>query len=228
MAAWEVAHVYLRKMPFDDATYTNVRYRAMTAASNMIWMARPWRWTLGALTNFTLTDTTQDYTQAPPSDFLYVQLAYVTDANQHRPLHVAPFLPPTEVISAGWPSFIAYVGSNTFRFFPRPGTFGGTTTTAVALYKKTAPLITSSNASNAGVLVMDDEWFHVYTEALLYWAWKYGFDDREGQAQFDVAAAKAILGGQHARVMALIEDMAQREPLFLELDFTPEREARRK
>jgi hypothetical protein len=43
-----------------------------------------------------------------------------------------------------------------------------------------------------------------------------------------VQAAKAILGGQHARVMGLIEDMAQREPLFMELDFTPEREARRK
>lgn len=224
--AFDLAKVFIRKMPLSDATLTTVQYSILTNALAMLWMARPWRWTIGSVTNLTVSNNTQDYTQAPPGDFLYTQLAYITDGEKAQVLTVAPALPTTEVIAAGWPNMISYQGSNTWRLFPKPGHQGGSTVTVVQLYKKSAPLITSGNIGTAGALVMDDEWFWVYCEVVLYWAMKYGFDTREGNAQYTLGE-KAILGGQHAKAMAAIEEMAQREPMDWETVLLREARAKR-
>lgn len=222
-AAFDNAKIFVRNMPLED-----VRYRILDNANKMIWMAHPWRWTLGSVTNFNLADNTQDYTQAPPGDFLYTRYAYCTDGNTRPILVPVASLPTTEVIAAGTPSQIAFMGSNTWRLFPKPGAYGGTTWTVVQLYKKAAPLITVANAGTGGALVMDDEWFHVYEECVLYWAFKYAFDSREGQAQYDVSARKAVLGGQLAKAKYWIGQMAESEPLKLEEDLRPEREERKR
>jgi hypothetical protein len=225
--AFDLAKLFVRKMPVDDATLTSVKFNILTNALAMVWMARPWRWTIGSVTNLTIVANQQDYTQAPPGDFLYTQLAYITDGEKGQVLTVAPALPTTEVIAAGWPTMISYQGSNTWRLFPKPGNQGGSTVNVVQLYKKTAPLIASGNIGSAGALVQDDEWFWVYCECVLYWAFKYGFDTREGAAQFTLDERKAVLGGQHAKAMAAIEEMAQREPLDWETVLLREARAKR-
>jgi hypothetical protein len=199
----------------------------MDDANKKIWMADGWRWTIGSVNNFNITTDTQDYVVTIPADYLYTWRAYVTDGSTFEPLHVEPSLPTTAVIATGYPKQITKL-SNGFRLFPRPGNPGVSTVTVVQMYKKAAPSITSGNASTPGALVMDDEWYHVYFEAVLYHAYKYAFDAHAGSAQYNIQTKEAICNGQLGILMAAIEDMRKREPVATEWDFRPERETRRK
>lgn len=224
--AFNQAKTYMRGMPLED-----VQYRVLDAALKMVWMADAWRWTIGSLTNFNLSDSTQDYAYGGglPADYLYTWRAYLTNGNTTQGLHVDPSLPTLVVQSGGWPTHICRVpGAATFRFFPKPGILGGETVTVIQSYKKTAPLITAGNAGSAGVLVMDDEWFPVYFECVLYQAMKYGFDNRAGTAQINEQSGEMVYNGQLGVAMAAIDNMRKREPLPVEWNVRLPVEPRRK
>lgn len=222
--AYAEAKIYMRNMPLQD-----VHYRILTDALQMIWMADAWRWTIGSLTNFNLTTDTQDYPYAGSlSTYLYTWRAYASDGNTIQRLHVDPDLPTTAVIAAGLPTHICKVpGAATFRVFPRPGS-QGTTYTVIQQFKKIAPIITSGNLGTGGALVMDDEWFHVYFEAVVYWAMKYGFDGRAGTCQYNPVTKEKVYTGQLGVVMAGIDNMRQNEAIPVEWDYRPDANARRK
>lgn len=224
-AAFDAAKIIIRSMPLQS-----IQYRILDDANKFIWMADSWRWTMGSLNNFDLVSNQQDYPYGAslPADYLYTKWAYATDGDQMDTMHVESSLPTTSVIAAGCPTQICrLVGENTFRVFPKPGTLG-TTYTVVQQYKKTAPTINAGNAATGGVLVMDDEWFHVYAETVNYYALRYAYDDRAGTVQLNQRTGDVAYTGQLGVVMALIDDMRKREPLPKNWNLRPEREATRK
>lgn len=195
-------------MPVDE-----VQVQVLDQINKIIWMAAPWRWTLGTVTALTVVSATQDYTQAPPGDFLYIYDAYISDgASTPRHLEIVASL-PTDVKVVGIPQAIAYVGSNTFRTFPKSGTIPGSPTQQIImLYKKQAPTLTESNLDTAGVLVMDDEWFWVFVSGVLWLCYLYGDDSRAGSANID-ARGQVQYTGQRAIFEAGIQAMREREKL---------------
>ena len=183
-AAFDSAKVFLKRMPLDD-----VKAVICDDAAKMMWTAAPWRWTIAAFPTVTLAANTQDYTVAIPSDFLYLQEAYLTNENGDvkqdldiGPLRVAGGSAqiPTEVTITGTP------GTNgTLRTFPRIGTIrSGDTLKIFSTYKKTATTITTGNIGTA-ILAFDDDWFWVYRSGVLYFAYLYGDDPRAGEAVID-------------------------------------------
>jgi hypothetical protein len=206
-AAFDICKNLIKKMPMEE-----ISPRILDDINKRMWMAAPWRWTVGTLTNIALVSNTQDYTLAPPADFLYLLHTYVSDgATAARHLEIMPSL-PTTVVQAGVPDFISYQGSNTFRVSPNPGTLVAPTKYLVSFYKKAAPTIIASNANTAGTLVFDDEWFPVYEMGVLWLSYLYADDNRAGSCQVD-SKGNIQFTGQRAIFEAELEQMRQREPL---------------
>jgi len=206
--AFDFVKRFVKQMPLET-----VQAELLDSVNKILWMAAPWRWTVGTISPITLASDTQDYTIAsPPSDFLYLLHAYISDgASAPRPLHIEPAL-PADVGVRGNPSAVTVTGS-TLRVTPKPGTLPTSPLQKVFLYyKKTAPVIQNSNANTVGVQVFDDEWFWVYAHGVLWEAYMYADDQRAGSAQVD-AQGRMGFTGQRAVFESAIELMRQREKI---------------
>lgn len=200
---------------------TEAKFRLLDRANKRLWMAAPWSWTVGHLTNIQLQDSTADYTQAPPADFLKLFHVYIgsTDGNVLvERLTIVDSLPAT-ARAQGSPSLVAYMGSNTFRFWKTPSTVG-TNQWAVLKYKKIAPVIANeTHADTVGILVLDDAWFYVYEEWLAYYMLRWAHSRHAGAAQFDASQRRWVFTGQLANAQAATEEMRMRENLPLEWEY---------
>lgn len=217
-----MASTYRPKDAFDYAKHyvkeqalEKVGYRLLDDVQKIMWMAAPWRWSIGSMPTFNLTAATQDYTITLPGDFLYLVDAYVTDGlTAPRYLKVEATLPTTGELT-GQPNHLAIIGSTIARVLPVPGSVQNTPT-VVSLYKRISPVITNTNLTNAGVQVFDDEWFWVYQEGVLWRAYQYADDNRAGSAQTSSKDGESTVSysGQFAVFMAALEKMKQNEPLI--------------
>lgn len=209
--AFSFSKIYVKNTKLDD-----VEIRILDDALKYMWMAAPWRWTIGSLPTFTLVANTQDYTVTAPSDFLYLHSAYAHDGTTPpRPLEIEPALPTTTKY-IGQPNRVAgtLVSSNVqMRISPVAPNFPGVAPTVISLYKKHAPTVTSGTASTVGLQVFDDEWFWVYQQGVLWLAYLYADDDRAGSVTF--ADGKVQYTGQRASFEAGLQFMRQNEKLFL-------------
>lgn len=212
--AFDYAKRFIKNMPLEQ-----VAVQVCNDVSSYMWMAAPWRWSIGAFPNIALANSTQDYTVTLPVDFLYLETSYVTD--QAGGIPKVFYIEPTLAAGGkqGTPSRIAVVSgtngaSGTVRFLPKPGP-GSIPTgwTTISYYKKMAPVITAKNMNTAGTLVFDDEWSHVYVSGVLYYAYLFGDDQRAGGAQIDPATGKVTFTGQRGVWEANIMLMKQREKL---------------
>ncbi len=195
-----------------------VQVSILQDASSLIWMAAPWRWTVACSPVFTCTAGQAYCTIGSPlgPPFLRIEKALVQTAVTMRPLTPVNSLPlsPTET---GQPNFICFVGGPDRFFFDM--TFPATTDTwfLQVWYKYQAPIITNGNMSTGGLLVMDDEYFWVYNEAVLYYTYKYGDDQRAGGASVTANAEGTVsqiqYSGQLGVVMAALERMRKSEVL---------------
>lgn len=205
--AFDYAKRNLKNMPLEQ-----VMVRLLDTVSKILWMAGPFRWTVGTLSPITLISATSDYTLAPPADFLYLIDAYIADgANTPRHLEIMPTI-PSNIVVTGLPQFISYQGSNTFRISPIPGTLVTPTKYVIGTYKKTAPELTASNVYTSTTLQLSDEWYHVYEAGVLWQAYLWGDDQRAGTANVD-GSGKMAFTGQRATFEAGIAQMLQREPM---------------
>ena len=213
--AFDYAKTFIKLMPLEQ-----VQVRLLKDISDTIWMAAPWRWSIGVLTNVNLLSNTTDYSLGTlPSDFLYAIECYLADGqNPSRSLSIEPVLPATPVLVGGLPDKVAVVGAagaaGTLRVFPTPGTQPTSPTKVfVTWYKKTAPSITKITANTIGQLVMDDEWFWVYEQGVLWAAYKYADDPRAGGSQLDERSGQVRFSGQYAEFQAAINYMREHEKL---------------
>jgi hypothetical protein len=207
--AFDYAKKYLKLMNLEVVAPT-----LLDDVNKIMWMAAPWRWTIGAMPTVSLIAAHQDYAITVPGDFLYLLNAYLSDGvTAPRPLRVEASL-PTAVTLVGQPGRVAMSGA-AFRLSPTPGTQPGTAPTLVSLYKKIAPIITAQNMNTAGVQVFDDEWFWVFQEGVNWRAYMYGDDQRAGSAQAS-ADGKIQYTGQRAIFEGALQVMMKNEklPLF--------------
>jgi len=211
--AFDYAKRYIKNMPLEQ-----VQVQILDDTNKMMWMHSPWRWSVSTFPDITLINDTSDYTITVPSDFLYIQEAYITDSagGPTKKLYIEPYLnqggikgnPTRMALTSGTPG-----ASGNIRFSPQIGQVPTIGWTAKTLYKKQAPIITASNANTVGVQVFDDEWFWVYVSGVLYFAYLFGDDQRAGAAQVDPSSGRVSFTGQRGVFEANLALMKQREKL---------------
>jgi hypothetical protein len=178
-----------------------------------MWMAAPWRWTIGSLISLPLATNQIDYGPTIPGDFLFLHSVSLSDGiTPPRDLEVEAAI-PDNISVIGQPSRVAMAG-NSLRVSPRPGNQPSVPPNIVALYKKSAPVITDANMATAGVQVFDDEWFWVFQEGVLWRAYMYGDDSRAGGATV-TSDGRIQYTGQRAMFEAGLQFMKENEKLFL-------------
>jgi len=206
--AIEYAKTYIKSMPLET-----VQVRILDDVNKYIWMAAPFRWTLGNINPITLVSNTQDYTQTTPYNFISLVNCYITDgAGVVTHLRTMPSLPPNVGIN-GNPRFISYEGSNTYRISPNPGVLPVSPVKQIMTwYKKASPIIKNSNLGTAGALIFDDEYFPVYVAGVLWMSYLYADDQRAGTTTFD-SQGKAQYTGQRAVFEDMLQGMINHEPI---------------
>lgn len=204
--AFDYAKHFIKDMPLDK-----VLPRLVDDVSKLMWMAAPWRWTLGSMPVITLASATTDYSVTLPGDFLFLHSAYLTDGTQVRKLRVEPTL-PVAVTLQGQPSRISIINSNTARISPKPGSQPSVIPNIISLYKKMAPTIAAKDMNTAGIQGFDDEWFWVFQEGLLWRAYQYAEDQRAGSAQVS-SNGQIAFTGQRAVFEAGLQFMKANEKL---------------
>ncbi len=202
--AFDYAKLLTKNVPLE-----NVQVRILQDALHAMWMAAPWRWTLNTMGAITLVANQQDYAITIPTDFLYLIECYLTDSTATTSgLHIEPYLPVAGIV--GMPNKIALIGSS-LRLHPKPPTFSSVPS-IITLYKKSCPIINPVTVNVAGTQVFDDEWFWVYTEAVLWKAYQYADDQRAGTVTY-TSDGKYQVTGQRACFEAALEQMRQREKI---------------
>lgn len=198
-------------------------------ASNYIWTAGPWRWTLGVLTPITLTAAAQEFTVAsPPSDFLRLEQCYTSDGTSLNRVQPVSSLPTSSTLTRV-PTYVAISGitaatPSQIRFDALyPPIPSGSTPKFWAWYKKIIPDV-QDNLTTPGALVMDDDYYQIFREWVLYYAYRYADDQRAGGANVTVNAQgdrQLAYSGQLAVARAALEELRREELVLYDFPITP-------
>lgn len=209
------AKTMVKKMPLDDTT---VSYQILDYVNSIMWMAAPWRWTLGMMVQIPLVAGQTDYEITTPADFAYLETAYVTDGKTENWLHVDPLLPIAT--NSGIATKVAYVAGDqdsippdpdVLRIHPKPPT--GYTPQLVALYKKIPTKLTAANAPTAGATGIPDQWFWVYQLGVLWLAYHYADDVQRAGLATVTAQGQIQYTGFLGAFQSGLDDMRKSEKL---------------
>lgn len=205
------AKEFIKNQPIDRAA---IGVQTLDIASTFFWMYAPWRWTVAPMTAVNVTGNTPDYTITEPADFLYLQQAWITEADKITPLDIVPVL-PADPKQVGKPNSVAFVNGTpaVLRLFPQPAAGGGKW--LLSTYKKTHTRITATSDG----LIFPDEWFPVYQEIVLYWALFFADDQRAGGSS-TAANGATQHSGQWGKVISTLEAMKAREDLLYQFPGT--------
>ena len=199
----------VRKMPLED-----VQLQILQDALTDFWMAATWRWTVNGFV-MGLTAGSADQPITPPlTNILYFIDAIFSDGQTIYPGHVEPFLPVTVV--KGVPNKLWYNSvTSAFKVSPLPINLPNNNTWSLsARYKLQVPILTPPNIRVAGTQLFDDEYWPVFKNALLYYAYLWGDDQRAGQLTFANGQVQAT--GQLGLYQFGLQQMKEREPLLTE------------
>jgi len=198
--------------PLDD---TNLQLRVLNAAANLIHMAAPWRWSVGELDSNSIANGTIDYDFVDPTDVFYLLGGELNHADGKKDtLQAVSYLPNNTVI-AGTPQQVMLVDADTYRVYPSPSGFAATFPVIRVFYKKKNTVITAGNVGTATTLLFPDEWFFVFEQACLMFAYQFINDPRGGSAQF--AGGQSAFSGQWGVTMSLLQYMIEKEkPFFID------------
>lgn len=213
--ALSFAKEMVKYQPFDRA---DLNPQALDMAAKMFWMYAPWRWTIGTLAPIAITGGV-DYAVTPPADFLYLQQAWIADGDKTITLDILPSLPEDPHIK-GVPRMVSFVPDTPdsfVRLYPEP--LPSSTKYLQLHYKKAHTEINGANVATAGALGFPDEWFPVFQELVLYYAYLYADDDRAGSVTL-LPNRQSQYTGQLGKALALMEDMKLREDLLFDLPGT--------
>jgi hypothetical protein len=202
-------------LPIDDA---NLKYRVLNSAHNDLWMAAPWRWTVGDIDVVTLVNDTQDYNVTAKSDFLFLVHAWRTNGQEKTDLTISASLPSTSIIK-GQTSQISYITGtpDKVRTLPVPtGYDAADLPKIVSIYKKKPTEIVVGNEANdyETTFGVPKVWFPVYEKLVLWHAYQFAFSPRSGTVTF--AGGQVQYSGQAGVAMAAIQDMRTAEKKFLD------------
>lgn len=198
-------------MPVDDV---NLKLRILNDAHNELWMAAPWRWTVGEMDIVTWVNNQQDYSVSAPSDFLFLVHSYSTDGETKNDVNVAAALPSTSAIT-GKPSEVAYVAGTGLRFLPVPIAYTAFPK-VITRYKKEPTPITESNDSDdyETTFGVPAAWFGVYQDIVLGKAFQFSNSPKLGSVTLNAGGVQ--YSGQLGVIQAAIARMREAEKKFLD------------
>lgn len=198
-----------------------IQLQILQDAADTLWMAAPWRWTIGTIGPIALVNNQSFVAETFPADFLRLEKATITGNVTSSPLLVVVANVPTPTLTQMPRTVAADVTNNKLTFETNFVQAANEAYKLRALYKKTDTKFDSATIQT-GNLGMDDEWFWVYNEMVLYYAYKYADDQRAGQVQVQMAldgvgASKVQYNytGQLGVAHAAIEQMRLSEPMIL-------------
>jgi len=156
----------------------------------------------------------------PPTDLLNLQRCYITNGDTLRPV-VPVSLVPASASLLGPPNFVAYMDSDQSVspaeiWFEKKFAAGGYSWQFWAWYKKSTPDLTGA-INTSGALMMPDDYFQVFREGCLYYAFKWATDPRAGGAQVELGGngqRTVAYTGQLGVFRAAIEEVRQQETLI--------------
>ena len=242
MAAPQDALNYAKRMcgnmPVDDS---NLQPRVCDDANKALWMAAPWRWTIAPLETLTVVNTQQDYSLASHPDLLFLVNCSITDGEQRSELQVSANLPAIQSTPpiVGKVQRVSYVPGSPqkLRTFPVPSGYPSTAMPSMLTwYKQLAPTVISANmATDYNTLTQTTggsgqnvgfpaEFFWVYREMVLLYAYQFTHDARLGGVAFETtvdpktgqSVATAKYSGQYAVVADGINQMKMAEKRFFD------------
>lgn len=225
------ALTYVKKM-LKDMPLETVDAELLDEINKIMWMAAPWRWTIACLPAIEIDagpPPVTDYAvEDPPTDFMYIVKAYMTNGEKIRDLKPASILPASGGGISGQPTQICVLPATeddplTLRIYPPMSSIkDGETWELVVYYKRNAPQLKKANLNTAGILEIPDEYFWVFSEGTLYKSYFYGDDARSGSATV-TSQGQIQYTEQLGIFQAALTQMRQFEPLLLEFDkATPE------
>lgn len=211
-----------------DMPYDRVWTEAAQDASNYIWTAAPWRWTVGSLAPIPMVAGVQELAVVtPPTDFLRLEKCYEADGTTLTPIKPVSTIPGSANLTRppGYVCVSAITGSTptTIRFDALYPALGTRTPKFWAWYKKIAPII-SNDLNTPGELVMDDDYYQIFVEWVLYYAYRYADDQRAGAAQVSMNAQgekQIAYTGQLGVARAALEELRQEELVIYSFPETP-------
>lgn len=221
--ALESAKYFVKQVPVDQIGDTIIQ-----RAINRLWMAAPWRWSVGSGPGFNLVTSQRDYDVEYPTDWCYPLKAdlIVSDNLAQRPLEIISHVEQDDGY-VGQPSKIYFSGPSGLVSLARvtpvmPAFPSGFTPRVTSLYKRTAPNYTG-RAKYEEVIPFPDEWFWVFEDLVLYEAYRYTDDPRAGEVV--VKGGDSSYSNQLASAMDGLNQMRLREPLVLLTDVPPQKDA---
>lgn len=192
-----------------------VALQILNTINEQMWMAAPFRWTVGTSPNVILSADNAEYTMDYPDDWLYALQAILTDdGDMHKKeLDIVANI-PLDIGREGTVSSIAYLGvkgqsSGPVRINPIPSSVNGDK--IIGLYKKSCSLITAKSRYDT-YLPIPDEWYHVYQAGVLWLAYTYADDRRAGETV--VSGQDSKFSGWRAEFEHGLNQMRLREKFF--------------
>lgn len=185
--------------------------RVADVVNSEIWLAFPWRWTLGTLTAVTLSDGVQDYanTHSDFQRFVHPRLAQTNlSPIEYREIGVKEYL-GVELTRKGSIESIRNVAylpvDNKFRLDFSPVITSPTVVQLQGYYQVKPTRITDSNLT--AVYTNPDQYFNVHVEGMKYWFYQLNDDPRAGTVVIARDGRKQYTGQMGAYYDALQQMM---------------------
>jgi len=203
-------------MPLED-----VQLYILQDAIYDFWLQAPWRWSIGALAAQQILAGAQvtTLTASLPTDYLYLLDAHFTDGQDFVPLSVEAYLPSGSAVK-GVPNKVSLIvyppilsTQPVFILDPIPTSLPNANNWYIwARYKKMAPVLTPVTIRQAGTQLFDDEYFPVFKQCVLYYAYLWGDDQRAGTMQ--AAQGQTQATGQLGVYKGMLDMMRAQEGLI--------------
>ena len=206
----DFAKRFIGNAPLGDSA---LELRVLNSAANLIHTAAAWRWSVGALAAEAVVNDQKDYDFTDPTDLLYLLPSKLIYSDGHLDVLNPIAVIANETTTKGVPNQISLVDADTFRIFPTPSGLSSPLPNIYVLYKKKNTVITAGNKGTAATLLFPDEWFFVFEQACLVFAYNFINDPRGGNVGF--SQGQASYSGQWGVVMGLIGYMIEREKPFI-------------
>lgn len=211
--AIEFSKRMIKEMPLE-----NVATEIVNDIHGRIWMASPWSWSLGLIAPITIINGTGSYSFSLPADYLMPEKAYLTSSDSKEAPRI---LLPVSIVPSDSAGFVGVPGSfsitgtpgstGTLTLLPKPAGLG-TTLKVYLVYKKKATRYTPSTIHSTA-LQIEDEYFHVFNDGVLWRAYQYADDQRAGGSA--VAEGRIQHNGQRGQFEASLLQMKATEESIL-------------
>lgn len=214
--ALENAKHFVKQVPVD-----RVGDLIIQSSLQRLWTYAPWAFSVASGTSITLEQARGSYDYPYPDNWLYALKAELsTNDLSARPLAIVSHIQQDDSL-IGNPTKIAFTGPGGLvrpvQISPVPATLTGDPRISV-VYKKKLEDYSGENAHVVEV-PFPETWYWVFEELVLYYAYKYTDDRRQGDTT--VQGDKGSKNGQLAVAYDGLMEMAKREPLVLLAEKNP-------